>query len=468
MKKNKLNILAVFLIISSFAVGQNNHKFLDTIKLISRVTLTQTGYCSDGSDRQIDGVRRFHGPMEAKIISFKDYQYIAYYEGNGDIVVARKNIKTNSDWEKSILQGYQIKSEDRHNKIALSISGGDGVIHLAFDHHNTPQFNYAHSKVNVATNPTAIVWDNSVFVLQPNLGLKNDTGLVTYPTFYQLNTTGNLIVYWRTGGSVGGEMNLANYNSTDHQWSFIGRISSQEGTYLGKKESRGPYISKFAEDADGNLHVSWVFRERAFSDVEGKQGRFGEHGLYYAKSADGGFTWENNWGEIIADVKKKRVMGIENMANLPIEIPMNLDSRHTGLNSVVDPVTNNFITLLNHFKPNTTVKKNFLYSRTPKGDWNTKETNLKQQGKIKIVGDRMYSFSSLGIYFSDRSTNFKHWSTIFFPIEFTSGESNWDTNNLDKGLISMVIQYVPKEYGLPTPIEVLNFQLYDKIKNNSK
>lgn len=440
-------------------VAQN--KMLKTAKILSKTLITQTGYCSDGSDRAIDGVRRFHGPMEAKIISFKDYQYIAYYEGNGDVVIARKNLKTNSDWEKSILQGYQIKSEDRHNKIAISISGGDGVIHLAFDHHNTPQFNYAHSKLNVATDPTAIAWDNSVFVLQPNLGLKNDAGLVTYPTYYQLNATGNLIVYWRTGGSVGGEMNLANYNSADHQWHFIGRISSQEGAYLGKNESRGPYISKFVDDADGNLHVSWIFRERAFSDEEGKQGRFGEHGLYYAKSADGGFTWKNNSGDTIADVKKKRVMGIENMANLPIETPMNLDPRHTGLNSIVDPVTNNFITLLNHYKPNTTEKKNFLYIRTPKGDWFTEETNLKQQGKIKMLGDRMYSFSTSGVSFSERSTNFKDWETILFPIEFATGNANWDTTNLDKGLITMVIQYAPEEYGKPTPIEVFDFKISD-------
>ena len=118
MLKRTLKILMLLLAVGYSTVAQN--KMLKTAKILSKTLITQTGYCSDGSDRAIDGVRRFHGPMEAKIISFKDYQYIAYYEGNGDVVIARKNLKTNSDWEKSILQGYQIKSEDRHNKIAIS------------------------------------------------------------------------------------------------------------------------------------------------------------------------------------------------------------------------------------------------------------------------------------------------------------------------------------------------------------
>lgn len=89
----------------------------------------------------------------------------------------------NTVWEKSIVQGYKIESQDRHNKIAIAISQGDGVIHLSCDHHNTPQFNYANTDTDMATNPDKIIWDNTVFKLVPNLGMQNDTGWVTYPTF---------------------------------------------------------------------------------------------------------------------------------------------------------------------------------------------------------------------------------------------------------------------------------------------
>jgi hypothetical protein len=452
--KNK--ILIVLLMVGFSSIAQQ--KLLKTAKIISSDIITQTGYCSDGTDRQNNGVRRFHGPMEAKIISFNNYQYISYYEANGDIVIARKKINIDSDWEKSIIQGYQIKSEDRHNKIALSISKGDGVIHIAFDHHNTPQFNYAHSKLNAATNPNNIGWDNTVFKLQPNLGLKNQTGLVTYPTFYELHSTGDLIVYWRTGGAVGGEMNLANYNSKDHQWRFIGRISTQEGTYLGVKGTRGPYTAKFLDDTHGNLHISWVFKEREFAAQESKKGHFSEHGLYYAQSPDGGFTWKNNSGKVIADVKKNLVMGVDNMKDLPVEIPLDLDPRHTGLNSIIDSVTNNYITVLNHYKPKTKDKKNFLYVRTPEGNWIVKQTNINQLGRLKMVGDRMYCFSLSGVSYSDRSSHFTIWKTIEFPFKFKGGNANWDINNIDKGVVSMVIQYSPTEYGNPTPIEIFNIK----------
>ncbi|WP_445737172.1 BNR-4 repeat-containing protein [Mariniflexile sp.] len=455
------NVFFIFSLVSYSALfAQKDLQLLDKAELLSRYELTKTAYCSDGSDRAQNGSPRFNGPMEAKITSFLNYQYIAYYEGNGDIVIARKKTEPHSKWEKSILQGYKIKSEDRHNKIALDISKGDGVIHLSFDHHNTPHFNYAHSNQNVASNPDSVVWDNSIFKLLPNLGMKDDTGMVTYPTFYQLNATGGLIIYWRTGGALGGEMNLANYNSADHTWHFIGRISTQEGAYLGKNESRGPYTSKFADDADGNLHVSWVFRERAFADEEGKKGNFAEHGLYYAQSSDGGFTWKNNWGEVIADVKNNLVMGIDNMKDLPVEIPMNLNPVHTGLTSIMDLKTNNFITFLNQYKPGTTKKINYIHIRDSKGVWTTKETNLSHQGKIEIQGDRMFVFSGSGISVSNRSSNFTDWNTISFPVQFANGSTNWDTEQLDKGIISMVIQYDPKKLGEPSPVEIFDFKIF--------
>uniref|UniRef100_UPI004047D192 BNR-4 repeat-containing protein n=1 Tax=Mariniflexile sp. TaxID=1979402 RepID=UPI004047D192 len=255
-------------------------------------------------------------------------------------------------------------------------------------------------------------------------------------------------------------MNLANYNSADHTWHFIGRISTQEGTYLGKNESRGPYTSKFADDAEGKLHVSWVFRERAFADEEGKKGNFAEHGLYYAQSSDGGFTWKNNSGEIIADVKNNLMMGIDNMKDLPLEIPMDLNPVHTGLTSVMDLKTNNFITILTQYKPGTKKKINYIHIRDSKGIWMTKETNLSHQGKIEIQGDRMFVFSGAGISVSNRSSDFTDWNTISFPVEFADGSTNWDTEQLDKGIISMVIQYNPKKLGEPTPVEIFDFKIF--------
>jgi len=458
MKTKK--IFFIFSLISySLLFAQKDLRLLDKAELISSHILTNTGYCANGRDRAKNETPRFYGPMEAKIISFNGYQYVSYYESVGDIVVARKKMNSNDKWEKSVVKGYTVNSQDRHNKITMEISKGDGVIHLSFDHHNTPHFNYAQSKVGTANNPDALAWNDTVFSLLPNLGMQNETGLVTYPTFYQLNKTGNLIIYWRTGGSLGGEMNLANYNITDHKWHFIGMISTQEGTYLGEKGSRGPYISKFVDDADGNLHVSWVFRERSFAEAEEEKGVLSEHGLYYAHSPDGGFTWENNSGKIIADVKNNLMMGIDNMKDLPVQIPMTLNPVHTGLTAAVDLKTNSFITFLNQYKPGTKKSINYIHIRDFKGTWSSKETNLSHQGEIVIDGDVMFVFSGQGIFYSNRSSDFTDWKSILFPLKFAKGEANWDTNQLDKGIISMVIQYTPKNLGDPTPIEIFDFKI---------
>lgn len=148
-----------------FFISQVQSSITDSVLLVSKTRITNTAYCSDGTDRARDEKRRFHGSMEARITSFNNHQYLAFYEGNGDLVVARKKLSENSAWEKCILRGYTMTSEDRRNKLALSISKGDGVIRLACDHHNTPHFNYAHSKLSVATHPEAYIWDNSGVVI---------------------------------------------------------------------------------------------------------------------------------------------------------------------------------------------------------------------------------------------------------------------------------------------------------------
>jgi len=90
--KNKCLILIVIIVYHIHLVAQEKKQWLDQSILLSRDILTKTGYCSDGSDRARDGIARFQGPMEAKITSFKNYQYVSYYESNGNLVVARKKI----------------------------------------------------------------------------------------------------------------------------------------------------------------------------------------------------------------------------------------------------------------------------------------------------------------------------------------------------------------------------------------
>jgi hypothetical protein len=456
--KTKFVIFILIIIYANPLVGQEKKQLLDQSILISRNIITNTAYCSDGSDRaKEDGVPRFHGTMEAKITSFNNYQYISYYESDGSLVVARKKMIDKAEWEKSVVQGYKIKSQDRHNKIAMEISKGDGVIHLSFDHHNTPQLNYAKSDIGVASNPDSIVWDNTVFSLLPNLGLKNDTGLVTYPSFYPVASTGNIIVYWRTGGAIGGEMNLANYNSKDHQWRFIGKISTREGTYLGKKTTRGPYHSGFVSDASGTLHLAWLWRER----LEGRHVKdvIGNYGIFYAQSLDGGFTWKNSNGKEVANVIKNQLMGIDNIGNVPMEVPMEQNPTNVGFTSIVDFETGDFIAMLTRYIDKTTENSNFLYTRTPDGAWSSKETIMNGEGVMEFCKNQLFVFNETGIYYASRGSQFTDWEKIGFPFKFDDGGANWDTNQLEKGIITMAIQYAPNTIGEPSPIEIFDFKI---------
>jgi len=150
---------------------------------IAEVTYTSRlealSHGSDGSDRARDGKPRFLGPLGARGVTYKGYQYIVYYTGKdrtvsedagaAKVVVARRAVAGGGEWEKSILQGYKVTSDDAHNRQSIGISG-DGVIHIAFDHHNDPVLNYAKTEPGIANNPQNVVWDDSVFTYAPNFG----------------------------------------------------------------------------------------------------------------------------------------------------------------------------------------------------------------------------------------------------------------------------------------------------------
>ncbi len=258
----KLTLVAMIVTASFGCVCSQNIQPLKTAELVYQYELTKTAFCSDGSDRARNGIPRFAGTMVAKGITYKNYQYVSYFEKDGSVVVARRNVLKPNSWEKTSVPNYTMKLHDRHRKIAIGISEGDGVIHLAFDHHNTPVLNYARTAVGVASNPEKVAWDDTVFKYVPNLDIPENTGEVTYPSFFSLAGTGDMIIYWRTGGAEGGEMNLAHYSSTTHDWAFIGQISSENGHYNGMYGSRGPYHAGFNSDAEGNIHLAWLWRER--------------------------------------------------------------------------------------------------------------------------------------------------------------------------------------------------------------
>lgn len=417
---------------------------------------TATGRVSDGSDRARGGQARFSGPMEARGLTYNNYQYAAYYEENGDIVVERRDLNNPDEWEKSILQEYQITSQNRHNRLSMGISG-DGVIHLAFDHHNAPTLNYARSEKGVANNPEEVIWNNNVFSLEPNLGLDNvDTGLVTYPNFIPIGE-GDMLLYWRSGGSHSGEMNLANYDSNAQVWSFIGRISSKYGVYDGVHKARGPYHGGFDFDSKGNIHIFLLWREYTQSQRNRRSLIYGNHGIHYTYSTDGGFTWFNNDNEKVADTETGDRMSIDDL-NRVVDIPMELEPSNPSQTSAVDRETDDFHVILRHYRRGTKNMALHHYLRSPDGEWKLHQIIddfVDNRPTIYFAEDLLYALLFDGrIYVSSRDDSFKDWERVNMPVSLSNSLNYYDMTRIEKGIVSIFGHEEPDVLGESTPIKL--------------
>ena len=200
------------------------------------------------------------------IASWAGKQYIAYYDQQKQVVIGTRKLGQQRWTVKKT--PYFGNAEDAHRSISLIVDG-DGYLHLSWDHHGNA-LNYAKS-------------------LKPGrleLGPKTSmTGLketnVTYPEFYTL-ADGNLLFLYRDGASGNGNLMMNHYDVKTKTWKQV-----QDGLISGEGK-RNAYW-QMAVDARGTIHLSWVWRESA--DVASN------HDMAYARSRDGGLTWEKSTGE---------------------------------------------------------------------------------------------------------------------------------------------------------------------------
>jgi|SRR6218665_73425 len=199
------------------------------------------------------------------IVSYKDFQFISYYDSAGNVMLGKRR-HGSTHWE---LVNTQLKGnvKDAHNSISIMVDG-KGFLHLAWNHHNNP-LNYCRGRAPLSLEMDA----------KPMIG--RTEGRVSYPEFYK-TATGDLIFLYRDGGSGGGNLVINRYSTRDSAWSRItDNLIDGEG-------ERNAYWQCFL-DAKGTFHISWVWRESP--DVSSN------HDLCYAKSPDGGVTWQRSDGE---------------------------------------------------------------------------------------------------------------------------------------------------------------------------
>lgn len=200
------------------------------------------------------------------VTTFKDLQFTAYYDENGTVVLGKRKLNS-ANWE-IVKTPYTGNSKDAHNSISIAIDG-DGYLHVSWDHHDT-KLRYAKSK-----SPLNLDLDKE----ESMTGIAEQK--ITYPQFYNL-PNGNLVFFYRSGSSGRGNMIINSYDLKNKKWSQI------QSNLLNGEDQRSAYWQAKV-DKKGTIHLSWVWRESW--DVSTN------HDICYARSFDGGLSWEKSNGE---------------------------------------------------------------------------------------------------------------------------------------------------------------------------
>jgi hypothetical protein len=198
------------------------------------------------------------------LVSDGAFQYIAYYDADGRVVLGKRRLGTDA-WS---LQrtAYRGSLKDAHNAISIMVDGA-GVLHMAWDHHN----NGLHYARGTAPGSLTLVEAGMV---------GRDERSVSYPEFLRLPDGGLLFLY-RDGGSGRGNLVLNRYDGAGGWRRVAENLISGEGR-------RNAYWQACV-DAHGTIHLSWVWRETP--DVASN------HDMAYARSRDGGASWEDADGK---------------------------------------------------------------------------------------------------------------------------------------------------------------------------
>jgi hypothetical protein len=227
------------------------------------------------------------------LVSHNGWQYCAYYDAERRICLARRPL-AGQEWEVIRFDGYRLKTNDAHNVATLGIATADGTFHLTHDGHGQQMW-FRISKPGVATEPERHVWTAELFS-PPQTGLipGEVISIATYPRFVP-TPGGSLQLNYRLGPSGNGDRYLRDYDPATGKWSEPRQIDTRLGDFtdkIGMSPSRCSYPNGYGYGPGGRLHCTLTWRE-------GKD--MANHDLCYIYSDDGGFTWRNNAGEVVAE-----------------------------------------------------------------------------------------------------------------------------------------------------------------------
>lgn len=396
------------------------------------------------------------------IVSHAGFQYIGYYDADRKVCIARRKLPMGK-WETIRFHDYHFQNNDSHNTISIGISPANGTIHIAFDHHVHP-LHYRISETGVATNPESIKWQASLFSPIRSELEKNKQIKVTYPRFWQ-TPDGALQFCYRIAGSGNGHRMIVDYDPKKNKWSGTRQIDSNKGTY-GNSSSRGSYPNGYTYGPKGNLHTTWVWRERSDS---------ANHDLMYAYSENNGKTWLNNHGKKITGPAALKTPGIT---------VVTINEAYGLINTTGQDIDSkgNLHTVLRHcddqslaaagskpgaerFGPNA-AHRYFHYFRKPDSKWETRKLPTVAGSRPKVLIDKndntyliFQKSGKLIIMAATASSSWQDWQVIHtetgsFGNEILADYYRWKNS----GILSVLVQGKPKKGHEPSTLRIIDFK----------
>jgi hypothetical protein len=216
-----------------------------------------------------------------------NFQFIGYYDTNRNLRIGRRTLGS-STWQ-TFSTGISIAANeitDDHNVIAMAVDS-TGRMHLSWDMHNV-SLNYSISNGSVtASTLSSISFTKQTSASAPTLFPSGGTTTneVTYPQFYTIPGSTNLLFTYRNGGAGGGSGNgnqyFDVYNPSTHTWTNTLAIN-------GEQTNVNAYINSMAYTSTGNLLMSWTWRATPNWQTNSN--------IMFAQSPNNGTTWFKQGG----------------------------------------------------------------------------------------------------------------------------------------------------------------------------
>lgn len=220
------------------------------------------------------------------------HQYDAAAATNNTIWIGRRTLGT-SNWEIYRHPTFTANAiTDGHDVIAFGIDG-EGYIHLSWGMHGDA-FHYAKSLGPVTgTGP---------MTLGPDTTMTGRENAVTYPQFLTL-PDGDLLYLFREGASGSGDTYLNRYDTATRTWDNVHRSGTTQLPFIkgtGWTPDYNAYVNmpQLGRTNGNELTLTWCWRySSGTSDTgSGAVGYQTNSNLYFARSLDGGLTWQRSNG----------------------------------------------------------------------------------------------------------------------------------------------------------------------------